>query len=131
MSKCKHYKPYMDILKNIVRKYYRLEGCGCGGPLHILLDDGNYDINSIRFCMNVCFEALADPEHDDLGYSKEVYLLGIMICKEYAKMSLEERAVFDSYSYGMSLDCCGNCEECMLLAELYDYMKKAEENENE
>lgn len=131
MTKCKYYKPYMDILKNIVGKYYTLDGCGSGGPLHILLDDDNFGIGSIRFCMNTCFEALADPEHNPYGYNKEVYLLGILICNEYSKMTLEERAVFDSYSCGQTLDCCGNCEQCDLLGEDYAYIKKVEEDDDD
>ena len=131
MSKCKHYKPYMDTLRKIIGQYYDLDDCCSGGPLHILLDDDNFDINSVHFCMEECFKGLAEWNQTRLerGYSKEVYLLGIMICNEYAKMSLEERAVFDSYLCGMKLDCCGDCENCMLLGEVYEWMKEAEEND--
>lgn len=130
MAICKYYKPYMDILKNIVGKYYKLDGCGAGGPLHVLLDDGNYGLHTVHFCMDTCFEALADPKNDRLGYSKEVYLLGIMICNEYAKMSLEERAVFDSYSCGNELECCGKCDECRFLDEHYEWIKEKEQRVN-
>lgn len=131
MSKCKYYKPYMDTLRKIVGKYYGLEGCCCGGPLHILLDDDNFGVDSVHWCMNQCFEALIDPDQDTLGYSKEVYMLGILICNEYAKMSLEERSVFDSYMNGQVLECCGNCERCDLLGELYEWIKEEQEKKDD
>jgi hypothetical protein len=129
MSKCKHYKPYMDILKKIVGGFYSLKDCGAGGPLHVLLDDDNFDIKTVHFCMEKCLNALAYPEGDPYGYDKEVYLLGIVICNEYAKMSLEERAVFDSYICGQSMECYDdcNCDECLLKSEIYEWMKEAEE----
>ena len=55
---CKYYKPYMDTLKELIEYYYTLEGCGAGGPLHILLDDDNYDIGSIRWCIKYCIDDL-------------------------------------------------------------------------
>ena len=125
---CKYYKPYMDTLKTIVKEYYNLKNCGAGGPLHVLLDDDNYDINSVDFCIKCCMEHLREGGHD---YPNDVYTLGIMIANEYAKMSLEERAVFDSYLCGHKLDCYGNCEECELLGETYEYMKESEEVYND
>ena len=109
---CKYYKPYMDTLKTIVKEYYNLKNCGAGGPLHVLLDDDNYDYFDDDYCLGA-------------------YILGIMIANEYAKMSLEERAVFDSYLCGHKLDCCDNCEECELLGETYEYMKESEEVYND
>ena len=130
MKKCKYYKPYMDTLRKIVGGYYSLKDCCCGGPLHILLDDDNYGINHVHWCMEECFRGLEeyDTFQDTRDYSKEVYILGLMICNEYAKMSLEERAVFDSYMTGRVLDCCGDCKNCDLLGELYEWAKKGEEH---
>lgn len=122
MAKCKFYKPYFDTLKKIIDGYYKLPGCGAGGPLHILLDDDNYDIGSINFCIDYCFK----NRHE---YENEVCTLGIMICNEYAKMSLEERAAFDAYLCGDPLECTGKCsgfEDCDVFGELYEYMKEAE-----
>jgi len=87
---CAYFRDYMKTLSKLVDKYYSLRNCGSGGPLHILLDDDNYDIDSIHFCMNYCFECL---QMDCEDYDKEVYILGIMICNEYAKMYLAERGV--------------------------------------
>lgn len=130
--KCKYYKPYMDTLREIVSGYYcYLDGCCSGGPLHILLDDNNYDIKSVHFCIDTCFDGVSvNPEHGaSIDYGKEVYILGILICNEYAKMTLEERAAFDRYWCGSALECTGDCENCPchVFGETYDHMKKAEE----
>ena len=123
VPKCKYYTPYMDTLKQIVERYYKLDGCSSGGPLHILLDDNNYDIKSIRFCMDECFKHLETTSR----YPLSAHILGIMICNEYTKMSLEERATFDALLCGDRLDCRGNCDICPVLGELYENMKEAEE----
>jgi hypothetical protein len=125
----------MKTLRKLIRQYYRLDNCAAGGPLHILLDDDNYDMSSIHFCMRYCFDDLVDEHHN----KPEIDILGIMICNEYAKMSLEERAVFDSYLCGMSLQCkrenielyTGSCDNCELLGELYEHMKETEEVKTE
>lgn len=135
MAKCEYFKPYMHTLRKLIGNFYQLEGCSAGGPLHILLDDDNYDIGSIMFCMNHCFEGLINFDKEPQHYSKEVYLLGIMICNEYAKMSLEERATFDSYLCGQTLECtyeCGSGVHCEdIRGEVYEWMLEAEENHKE
>lgn len=125
MSKCKYYKPYMDTLKLLVKKFHELENCGSGGPLHVLTDDNNYDIGSVNFCIKYAMDDI--QEGPDAFNPPHVNVLAVMIANEYAKMTLEERAVFDAYSCGQKLDCCGCCEECELLGELYDYMKESED----
>ena len=122
MPICKYYKPYMDTLKLMCEQFYELEDCGAGGPLHILLDDNNYDIDSIHFCIRYCMEQIKNPTH----FNPHVSTVGLMICNEYAKMSLEERAIFDSYLNDYSLDCCGDCEKCCLLDCVYKYMREVE-----
>lgn len=128
---CDYYKPYFDTLKLLISRFYELEGCGAGGPLHILTDDDNYDIGSVQFCIDYCFKDLKAEKPDNPAH---VNLLGIMIANEYAKMSLEERAVFDSYWCGVRVptyNCPGNCDECELLGETYEHMKEAEEVNND
>lgn len=105
MKLCKYYNKNMDYLLNLCKTLYSLPDCGCGGLLHILLDDDNYEDSNIRFCLKEC---LQHPEHPSST-------LGILICTEYLKMSMEERSVFDSYWNGNMLDCCGNCNECELM----------------
>ena len=132
--KCIYYKPHWDTLRKIIGEYYQLEGCACGGPLHILLDDDNYDIGSVRWCIEWCFEGLTNPNSwQGSQYSKEAFILGIMICNEYAKMSLEERAVFDSYLNGDPLDCgdWSSCSACRVFGELHEHMAEVEEAANE
>lgn len=135
MAKCKYYRPYFDTLSNLIGQYYQLEGCCTGGPLHILLDDDNYDTHSIDFCIDWCFKGLRKESEYYTDYSNEVYVLGIMICNEYARMPLEERAAFDSYLCGHNLECEHAChiatyaDECPVLGELYDFMKEKEPKE--
>ena len=38
-------------LAKLVAELYSMPECGVGGPLHIVLDDGNIDDESIYFCM--------------------------------------------------------------------------------
>ena len=134
MAECKYYKPYFDTLRKIIGEYYQLEGCCSGGPLHVLLDDDNYNIRSVRWCLKDCFEGLAAGK--DGYYSETIYILGIMICNEYAHMSLEERAAFDSYMNGDPLDCRGylsvshDCEKCRIFDnESYEFMKEMEKED--
>ena len=127
--KCKYYKPYMDTLHILTKYFYDLQDCASGGPLHVLLDDNNYDINSVQFCLVECLKGLNQPEWMPTTYHQNVYILGAMICNVYAKMSLDERAAFDSYWCGSPLECNGNCDECPcnVFDETYEYMKEAEE----
>lgn len=128
--KCKYFKPYMKTLKQIVKGYYKMENCCSGGPLHILLDDDNYDMHSIEFCINHCFEILNNECPYKTDYSDAECILGIIICNEYAKMSLEERAIFDAYWCGYSMECDMDgkcCSDCEKRGDLYDFIKEKEE----
>jgi hypothetical protein len=33
------------------RAYYNMPGNGAGGSLHIVLDDGNIEVDHVRFCL--------------------------------------------------------------------------------
>ena len=138
---CKYYNPYMDILKDLIGRYYTMDGCGTGGPLHILLDDSNYDIGSIRWCINYCIN---DLESINPNFSKHADILGIMICNEYAKMSTEERCVIDAYINGRAISCPGYevdldkyppvyrpCLTCKLHSKHYEAMKNKENLNND
>ena len=80
----KYYKPRMKTLLEYCKCLYQLEGCGCGGNLHILLDDQNIKTDDILFCLNEC---ITHPESEESD-------LGILICKEYLRFSDEERELF-------------------------------------
>ena len=110
MARCKYYKPYMDILKELCEELYRLPECGCGGMLHIILDDANFENEHILYCIKECFHHPEKPEST----------LGVIICNEYLKMTKEERLVFDWYLSGSTLEsCCNDCKKCMYLNEDY------------
>ncbi len=36
----------------MARDYYKLPGNGCGGSLHIVLDDGNLETCHVQFCLD-------------------------------------------------------------------------------
>ena len=55
-------KEYTDLLNDIADIYHR--NC-LGGPLHIVLDDGNTDDESIQFCMDTCHSHWSVTEDAD------------------------------------------------------------------
>ena len=105
MAVCKHYKPIFRILHAYCKCLYELEGCGAGGMLHILLDDNNYEDRDIFYCLKLCFENPQEPESD----------LGIFICREMIKLTLQERCLFLNMWNGMSVACKngGMCKNCI------------------
>ena len=50
-----------------IKRLYERPGCGCGGTLHIVLDDWNLDDNSINFCIE-------DMKPDEHAYKVEMRL---------------------------------------------------------
>jgi hypothetical protein len=54
-----------DVLP-MVREYVAKPGNMGGGSLHMVLDDGNWDDGSVRFCINWAAER-GDVEGFDLG----------------------------------------------------------------
>lgn len=91
------------------RYLYKQDGWRTGGYLHILLDDDNFDDESILFCKEQCVEHPEDP------YSE----LGIKICDEYLKMPMVRRYVFDWLWNGWSGICESQrrCIECEYIKE--------------
>lgn len=114
---CKYYKPEMDVLREYCNAFYKLPGCGCGGPLHILLDDDNYEDNHIQFCLDEC------SKYPDAA----VAALGVIICREYLKMSLPQRSVFSRYLCGWSVECCSTCDKCELMDLDISYLEVDDE----
>jgi len=41
-----------EMALEMARAYYAKYGNECGGSLHVVLDDGNVDDDSVRFCCN-------------------------------------------------------------------------------
>ena len=44
-------RPTVPEVLPLVNAYYAFPGCGCGGSLHIVLDDENIDDGSIEYCI--------------------------------------------------------------------------------
>ena len=105
-NKCKYCTSHMNTLLEYCKCLYKLEGCEAGGLLHSLLDDNNMDDGSITDCMKLC---LRHPEMEEAE-------LGILICKEFLKMSMKERLAFDRLGYGWNGECYKkkDCEECSI-----------------
>ena len=104
---CKYYRPYMDNLKNLCELLYELPECGCGGMLHIVLDDDNLEDDDIYYCLKEC---VIHPEKPESA-------LGIVICNELLKMTMEERLVFDWYWTDGDVLCPTSlsCKDCRCL----------------
>lgn len=102
-DKCKYYNPHLETIREYISCLYRLKECGSGGLLHILLDDDNYDDDSIAFCWKECIQ---HPEREE---SK----LGQLICEEYMKLSMPERRLLCSCGWYCLREEC-NCDECYI-----------------
>lgn len=107
---CKYYHPHMETIKEYVYCLYSLEGCNCGGMLHILLDDNNINDDDIIYCLK---EFLSHPEREE---SK----IGVLICEEYLKLSIEQRILLINLLSDSSHTCIycitkGDCEKCPMI----------------
>ena len=69
-------------LAELVDELYSMPECGVGGPLHIVLDDGNIDDESIHFCIRTM------REHETVVRGMNGNAI-IAICEEIVKALLE------------------------------------------
>jgi hypothetical protein len=69
-------------LTELIRELYAVPECGVGGPLHIVLDDGNIDDESIYFCMRTM------RKHETVVQGMNGNAI-IEICEEIADALLE------------------------------------------
>lgn len=51
--------PPLATIDTLIAEFYRMPDNGCGGKLHIVLDDTNLDDDSIKFCIDI-----AEQEQD-------------------------------------------------------------------
>lgn len=106
MNRCKYYSEHLNTVAEYISCLYSLDGCSCGGLLHILLDDDNYDDNSIMFCLREC---ILHPEREE---SK----IGKLICEEYLRLPMEQRRMLTRHDLGyqscFKRGAC--CEECFI-----------------
>ena len=70
-------KPTVPEVLPLVRSYYAKPGNEAGGSLHIVLDDGNVDDDSVAFCLQ-----RANEKHDEDG---------IKLAELLSKMSKTQR----------------------------------------
>lgn len=42
----------VEEVRELIHALYELDGCSCGGPLHIVTDDGNIEDCHIRWCID-------------------------------------------------------------------------------
>lgn len=103
MKNCKYYTPHMETIKAYIGCLYELEGCGAGGPLHILVDDNNIEDRDILFCFKYCIEHPKD----------EGSAIGKLICREYKKLTIQQRRLL-SYGYIPCPGCSGYCDSCYI-----------------
>ena len=89
MKRCKFYDTHLETINTYITALYNLPECGTGGLLHIVLDDGNVDDESITFCLKGC---AAHPE-------REEWLIGMLICSELLKLPEEKRRLLDCLAY--------------------------------
>lgn len=105
-KKCRYYNPRIKTIKAYVQCLYELDGCACGGLLHILLDEDNIYDKDILYCLGECIK---HPE-------KEESKIGQLICEEYLKLSLDQRKYLVSYLNGFEDGTCTvemSCETCL------------------
>ncbi len=70
-------KPTVTEVLPLVKAFYEKEGNGCGGNLHIVLDDGNIEDDHILYCLGKC-KIYFDSD-------------GMVICTLLLKMSKTQR----------------------------------------
>lgn len=106
MTECKYWKKEMLTILEYCKCLYKLDGCLCGGKLHILLDDYNYTDSDILFCLKECLLHPEEPESS----------IGILICHELLKLTLEERCLFFRMWAGLYFGCLySECQDCITL----------------
>ncbi len=62
-------KPTVPEVLPLVDAYYGFDGCGVGGSLHIVLDDGNLEDEQVQFCIEnaIAGHWCTDDKPDEAG----------------------------------------------------------------
>lgn len=71
-------KPTVDEVVEMAHAYYRLDGNGVGGSLHIVLDDGNIGRSHVTWCEGYACGARDEP--------------GIQLAAALLRLTRKERA---------------------------------------
>ena len=102
--RCKYYEKHLETIREYIGCLYNLEGCCCGGELHILLDDDNYDDDSILYCLKECLS----------NHEREESVIGRIICEEYLKLTMPQRRLL-TQPYINDFQCwTRDCEKCFV-----------------
>ena len=105
-TECKHYHKHLYTIAELIACLYELEDCLCGGLAHVVVDDDNFDDDSINFVLNLC-EQEENKDKEEVGLVK-------LICEELKKMSIQQRALlFTTYRFDGKM-CIGDCEKCRI-----------------
>ena len=99
---CTYFTNRLITIAKLIECLYELEGCICGGLAHVVLDDDNFDDNSINFVLELCNQE-ENKDEEEAGLAK-------LICEELKKLSIQQRALLFSSYY--SYKCDGNCKDC-------------------
>lgn len=101
-EECCHYIKRIDTIRILIRSLYDIEGCTCGGLAHVVVDDDNFDDDTIDFVLLEC-DKEENKNREEVGLVK-------LICNELKKLTMQQRALlFTSY---MSFNCDKDCKEC-------------------
>lgn len=104
MEHCKYYNKHIDTIRAYISCLYELEDCCCGGLLHVMIDDGNIEDWHVNWTLEQC-EAHPECEESEIGK---------LICKEFLKLSMEERRLVmeDAGNVVCYTLCCPDCDKC-------------------
>lgn len=104
MTKCKYWDNHLATIIKLIQCLYDIEGCCCGGLLHVMIDDENIDDGSIIFTLREC---LNNPDREESG-------IGKLICEEFSKLSMEQRRLVVQWNEHITEDgeCFFNCQGC-------------------
>jgi hypothetical protein len=105
--RCKYWSEEVTEICKLVKTLYDDMGEGCGGMLHIVLDDGNIDDDDLQWCIEYCNREENANRHDKT------------ICLEIAHRLLnlnKEQRMLIYYQWDGEF-CNDNCDECVITSE--------------
>ena len=115
ITDCKHYKPHLETIRELISCLYNLDGCACGGLAHIVTDDNNIDDDDLQWVLEYC-DREENKDRTERGLVK-------LICEELLKLSMPERVLLFSSYYSLAI-CDKNCDTCPInkgnLSEVLD-----------
>jgi hypothetical protein len=105
--RCKYWSEDVERVNLLVEILYEDLGEGCGGLLHIVLDDGNLEDHHILWCRAECDNRENWNRHDRLLCKR--------IANEMLGLTMEQRKLV--YYNDVGLKCDRNCDECPICQE--------------